>query len=203
MGRCVGSDFFSFLISVRDQWREILTGSITLALIGLVGGAGWIKVPGFVYWIVICLTLFWAFFGAWRTEHHARLKAESELLSPAEEAILQRLRRLLESYLGLVLRFPNSEAVCSPFNMTWRPTAGTLDIPSHVEQMIAWHRECVSCLDKLAGVIGQQEASELPLVQAAAFGFGKAGPPSTWEVLIGLFEIEGRLLSKVIQGEEL
>lgn len=121
------SDVLGFLWLVKNKWRRILTGSATTAVLGLISGTGKIHVPGFVYWLIICITLFWAFFGVWKDEHITHQKAERLLLGKREVELLKRTRKLLEDMLQLMRKFPNSPAVLNPFSHNWRPLVGATD----------------------------------------------------------------------------
>jgi hypothetical protein len=48
-------ELYLFFTAVKEQWRRILTGSLTLALLGLVQGIGKIRVTGYLYWGVLCI----------------------------------------------------------------------------------------------------------------------------------------------------
>jgi hypothetical protein len=186
-----------FISSVRRHWRIILPGSLTVVILGLLSGTGIIHVPGFVYWLIILVTLFWAFFLAWREEYRARQAAEKALLSAPEKSLLIRSRKLSGGLLDLMRRFPNSPAVLSPFSMTWRPLVGTTDFGWDVKEMITWHAECVAFLDSIADVYGVEAALKLPLVRIISEKVFPDFPPSALVCLIYFGDIEDFLLRKV------
>lgn len=77
-------NFCLFVVAVIKQWRGILTGSIALVLVGLAEPIFGVHVPRWVYVVVVCATLFWAFFGAWQREHRARMEETTALRKELE-----------------------------------------------------------------------------------------------------------------------
>ena len=87
-----------FLVAVKQEWSRVLTGSITVALIGLLYGTGKIPIPPFVFWLLIIASLLWAFFRAWRAEHR-RAEKFSELLIKEYQSLVRTLRGQLPTNL--------------------------------------------------------------------------------------------------------
>lgn len=192
------SDVFGFVISVKEQWRKILTGSLIVALLGVFERIWRIHVPWFVYVLIVGFTLLWAVFEAWRDEHRALKKAEGRLLSNGETRLLTNLRKLTSEYVRLMRDFPDSDAVRSPFNVSWRPSIGTTDVGFDKQQMMAWHKECLSFLNSLAGVVGSEAASNLRIVKILSTQASSLFLPAKLECLMYLDEVETLLLKKVL-----
>jgi hypothetical protein len=110
-----------FVLSIKDQWRKILAGSLALVLLRLIAGTEGFRVPSFVYWLIICATLLWAFFAAWREENRVRQGVEGLILSEEEKLLVNQSRKLSSRLLLLMHRCPDSPAVRSPFGLGWRP----------------------------------------------------------------------------------
>jgi hypothetical protein len=198
MWRYIVPDLLDFVISLKEQWRKILTGSVPIALIGLGQGAGRFHVAGFIYWIITCATLFWAFFGAWKDGYRARKKAENGLLSEDEKRLLRTLRKLSAELAQLMWEFPDSDAVRSPLSMAWRPLVVTANVEWDKQQLMAWHSECRAFLDSLADLPGSEAAWRLTLVKILSNKAFPGFPPSALECLIHLDEIETLLLERVL-----
>ena len=192
-------DFSGFVFSVMEQWRKLLTGSLVLALFGFVHGLSKFSVPISVYWLIVCVTLFWAFFGAWREERKARRRAESRLLSEREIELFRAVRGLSVGLLDLMRRFPNSPAVLSPFSMTWRPLIGTTDFGWDVKEMMAWHSKCLLFIDSFVEDFGA-EANKQPLVRVISEKVFPDFPPPAWLCLAWFSEIEDFLLRKAVEN---
>src|SRR5579863_8385158 len=112
-------ELYLFLVTVKEQWRRILTGSLALTLLGVVQGMGKLRVPGYVYWVVFCFTLFWSFFGAWRNERDARALAESTRPSHEEIKEVKSTFALAERLMQMMHDWPQSVAVTNPFTVGW------------------------------------------------------------------------------------
>lgn len=94
-----------FVVGVKQQWGGLLTGSITIVLLGLAEGTRGIHVPTFIYWLVICATLFWAFFGAWRKEYRRAEQLKDLLIREYQFSI-----RIARGELPTNLVYPSEEA---------------------------------------------------------------------------------------------
>jgi hypothetical protein len=186
-----------FVLSVKDQWGKILTGSLVLVLLGILGATGDLRVPSFVYWLIICATLFWASFGAWREEHRARQSAEGATPSEEDKQLMNESRKLSSSLLLLMHRFPDSPAVRSPFSIHWRPSIGDTNVEWDIQEMVAWHSECIGFLDKLKKGFGSEATSKLGLIALLSKNVFPDSPPSSTETLMYMGEIEAFLLNKV------
>jgi hypothetical protein len=81
----VAKDFVAFLLSVKEQWRRLLTGSLIVALLGFTDRFR--HIPSSAYWVVVCATLFWSFFGAWRVEYRRKCELEKALITEYVAAI--------------------------------------------------------------------------------------------------------------------
>src|SRR6266853_2525824 len=107
----------AYLYSVKEKWRRLVTGSLTTALLGLLQQADpRVRVPGFVYWVIVCVTLFWAFFGAWKTEHR-----RVETLQPLAQALIGSLKVRRDQ---LIKEWAELNQLCSndlqePLNPSW------------------------------------------------------------------------------------
>jgi hypothetical protein len=58
-----------FLLAVKEQWRQLLTGSLLIGLLWFADRVLPFHIPTWIFWIILCLTLFWAFFELWRRTH--------------------------------------------------------------------------------------------------------------------------------------
>jgi hypothetical protein len=192
------SEVFCFVLAVKDQWRKILTGSLALVLLDLLGATESLPVPSLVYWLVICATLLWAAFGVWREEHRACQGAKRNLLSPEEKQLANLTRKLSSNLLLLMYRFPDSPAVRSPFGIHWRPSFGDTNTEWDVQEMMAWHKECVEYLGRLKAAFGGEATSKLALVAILSKAVFPESPPSSTEIPMYLGEIEAFLLNKVL-----
>jgi hypothetical protein len=61
-------DFAGFLWALWTQWRSLLTGGSTMALVALWGMIGGKPVAPHIDWFIVGLTLMLASFAAWRHE---------------------------------------------------------------------------------------------------------------------------------------
>ena len=94
-------NFVSFVVSAVKQWRTIVTGSLVLAVISLIEPIFKVHVPRWVYVMVVCLTLFWAFFRAWESEHCGKIDAETRL-AEAEKRFTDQAPKIMFGLLGPV-----------------------------------------------------------------------------------------------------
>jgi hypothetical protein len=131
-------ELYLFFVAVKEQWGRLLTGSLALALLGVVQGMGKLRVPGYVYWVVFCFTLFWSFFGAWRKERDARRMVESVQPSSEETKHANATFALAERLMQMMHYWPQSAAVTNPFTVGWRPLVGKTDIPIDQQKVMEW-----------------------------------------------------------------
>jgi hypothetical protein len=189
-------EFWQFLLAVKEQWRRVVTGSLVIGLLALAQDTHRLHAPGFVYWILICLTLFWAFFGAWREQYKNHQAATLYILSSEEKHVLHECNSLRDRFLELLRKFPTSPCVVNPFSMAWRPLVGTVDISFDVQQTIEWHTDCLDFLDELRGVTPENTFESFSLVLVARH---RQLPAPSLECLRGLAEIQDSLLKKALR----
>src|SRR6266849_2095776 len=189
-------ELYLFFVAVKEQWRRILTGSFTLALLGLIQGIGKMSVPGYVYWTVFCLTLFWGVFGAWKKERDARRKAEGTQLSSEQAKHAKATFELSERLMQMMHDWPKSGAVTNPLTVGWRPLVGQTDIPMDQQRVMEWRRDCEALLVEIKKVAGSIE--DLKNIKL----FGVLDHPdfhiSSLECLGCLSDLQKLLLRKVL-----
>lgn len=150
-------ELYLFFTAVKEQWRRILTGSLTLALLGLAQGIGKIRVPSYLYWGVLCTTLFWSFFGAWKKEHDVGKNAESMRPSADEIQKANATFALAERLMQMMHDWPKSPAVTNPFTIGWRPLVGQTEIPLDQQRVMEWRRDCEALLIETAKTAGASD----------------------------------------------
>jgi hypothetical protein len=107
----------AYLYAVKEQWRRLVTGSLTIGLLSLLQQAdSRVRVPGFLYWMIVCVTLLWAFFGAWKTEHRRVLT-----LQPLAQTLIGSLKVRCDQ---LIKEWAELNQLCSndlqePLNPSW------------------------------------------------------------------------------------
>jgi|SRR5260370_2482683 len=118
-------------------------------------------------------------------------------MRPAISAVplLKELRQITEEFMDLMYKFPNSEAVAAPFSKTWRPLVGTLDIPTHQQEVMRWHSRVLHFLDSLADAQKNRSGlTNLAILRAVPFGV-----LSKDECLRCLYEVEGFLPETILR----
>ena len=75
--------------------------------------------------------------------------------------LFRRLRDHAAAYRELMRRFPNSPAVASPFDTTWRPEVGETQIRTDYDKMIGWADDTHKLLIHAEPFIGKQGCYEL------------------------------------------
>jgi hypothetical protein len=188
-------DLYLFVLSVKEQWRRILTGSLVLAVIGLVQGIGKIRIPSGAYWVILLVTLFWSVFGVWKTERDAKAKTASRTLSLEETQKITQTFVLAERLMQMMYNWPTSPAVANPFTIGWRPLVGQTDIPVDQQQVMEWRRDCEAHLTAIAKGDWTPEMQEIKL-------FGVLSQKDFHIVSLACLsdfaEIEKRLLERVL-----
>jgi hypothetical protein len=86
------SDLLKFMKAIWTKWRLGITGSGILAGVGLMEKLKGINIPHYVYWLILCTTLFAAFFGAWQDERKQRAIVENEEVKNTTGMVLDWLK---------------------------------------------------------------------------------------------------------------
>jgi hypothetical protein len=107
------ADLWKFLLAVKEQWRRLVTGSLAIGLLGLFQETkSSFHVPSYAYWLIICVTLFWAFFGAWRKEYRKGI-----LGLAFRESLRARCNYLIKEWAELNRLCDNN--LLDPLMQTW------------------------------------------------------------------------------------
>ncbi|MGH9359706.1 MAG: hypothetical protein ACRD1O_11125 [Terriglobia bacterium] len=193
--------FFEYSKALFSGWLNSMGTILTISAIVLYVASQIrhkdVHISGWLPTLIGAIAFAFVSYRAWVKERREKQTVETKLLSPTEREVFKECRSRSQSYIELMRRFPNSAAVNNPFSTTWRPYVGNTTVPIDIQEMIAWHKDCMNFLNILesSGAVKATRLRSLALVSSASGGQLFVNPIAC---LNGFSEIENLILEKVI-----